>query len=190
MADLLNRGVRKARGVLADIRAAEIEGERANPVAPSHGGAAVPSMGLSEFRGGKKHTLVDHLKHPTKGFGKAAEESDSDEETPKEAGRMLRKHIEEMHGGKYLARFIGGMNTGAYEGEGKLHGGAAPDARMVGGITAGPGFFEASGKVKKARKPVSESDGRRKRGAALSKLMKEKNMSLPEASKYLKEHGY
>jgi len=74
------------------------------------GGAAVPSFGLSQFRGGKekekeeKHTLMDHIKHPKKGFGKAKR---------------------------------------------------APSARNV----------------------------------AISKLMREKGMTLGEASKYIKTHG-
>jgi hypothetical protein len=133
-------------------------------------------MGVSQFHGGKH------------------EESESDEETPMEAGRMLRKHIDELHGGRYVHHFMrgfgmsGGMNTGAYEGEGKMTGGAAPDARMVGGITAGPGFYEASGK--KPKRIVGAGDPRRKRGAAISKLMKEKGLTLGEASKHIKEHGY
>jgi hypothetical protein len=207
MAIPANIGVRKARAALADIRAMEEEEERTNPVGhtgatPSmglskvRGGAAVPSTGVSQFHGGKKHTLMDHIKHPMKGFGKhEEEESESDEETPMEAGRMLRKHIEELHGGRYVHHFMrgfgavsGGMNTGATEGEGKMKGGAAPDARMVGGITAGPGFYEASGK--KPKRAMAADDPRRKRGAAISKLMKEKGLTLGEASKHIKEHGY
>lgn len=203
-----NIGVRKAKRALADIRAMEEEGERTNPVGhtgatPSmglskvRGGAAVPSTGVSQFHGGKKHTLMDHIKHPMKGFGKhEEEESESDEETPMEAGRMLRKHIEELHGGRYVHHFMrgfgavsGGMNTGATEGEGKFRGGASvPDARMVGGISSGPGFYEASGK--KPKRAMAADDPRRKRGAAISKLMKEKGLTLGEASKHIKEHGY
>lgn len=205
MAIPANIGVRKAKRALADIRAVEEQGERTNPIGhtgatPSAGVSqvrggigrgAIPSMGVSQFRGGKKHTLVDHIEHPMKGFGKE-EESESDEETPMEAGRMLRSHIEELHGGRYVHHFMkgfgmsGGMNTGATEGEGKFRGGSAPDARMVGGISSGPGFYEASGK--KPKRAMAADDPRRKRGAAISKLIKEKGMSLGEASRHIKEH--
>lgn len=42
---------------------------------------------------------------------------------------------------------------------------------------------------RKKRAKAGPSDARRARGAMVSKLMKEKGMSLGEASKYIKEHG-
>jgi len=42
---------------------------------------------------------------------------------------------------------------------------------------------------RKTRAKAGPSDARRRRGAMVSKLMKEKGMSLGEASKYIKEHG-
>jgi hypothetical protein len=42
---------------------------------------------------------------------------------------------------------------------------------------------------RKKRAKAGPSDARRRRGAMVSKLMKEKGMSLGEASKYIKEHG-
>lgn len=45
------------------------------------------------------------------------------------------------------------------------------------------------GKGKKKRAAGGPSDKRRARGAMVSKLMKEKGMSLAEASKHIKEHG-
>ena len=215
MAVPANRGVRAARLALADMRAMEEEGERMNPVNPHselEGGAALPSMGLSQFHGGKKgkakHTLMDHIKHPMKGFGKEAE-SESDDEESMEAGRMLRSHIEELHGGAYLRSFMkgmggamglssgglrsgglrsGGVNTGRYEGEGMMSGGSS---HMVGGASfnvSGPGYEAASGGAAPAKGIVGAGDPRRKRGALVSKLMKEKGMSLGEASKYIKAH--
>jgi hypothetical protein len=46
-------------------------------------------------------------------------------------------------------------------------------------------------KLKKGgkRAPAGPSDARRKRGAMVSRLMKEKGMTLGEASKHIKEHG-
>jgi hypothetical protein len=178
----------------------EEEGERLNPVNPKKAvkkgavsyadvprtslvaSGATPSMGLSKVRGGGKLEIVHH------------EEADSDEEHAEEAGGLLANHIKGLHGAGYLKKFhsglsrhlaeekAGGMNTGAYEGEG-LAGGAHPGVPVVGGITAGPGFYEASGKKKRA-----PSDARKKRGAMMSRLMKSRGMSLGEASKYIKEH--
>jgi len=45
------------------------------------------------------------------------------------------------------------------------------------------------GKGKKAKRVVSESDGRRKRAEVVRKVMAEKGMKMIEASKYVKEHG-
>lgn len=126
--------VRAARLAMADSRALEEEAERANPI---RGRGATPSLGLSQFRGGLtlgadlatmptgeyddellgdqsvgfygsgKHTLMDHLAHPTKGFGRARHD-----------GARLADAIRSQHGGAYLSHFVGGMNTGRYEGEG------------------------------------------------------------------------
>lgn len=201
---------RRDRKALADMRAMEEQGERANPVNPRNelsmghamvprtgilGKGATPAMGLSQVRGGGKLEVVHH--------------SDSDEEAAEEAGGLLASHIKGLHGAGYLKKFHsglskhlaaeaeekkGGINTGAYEGEGRsggvegcgLSGGAAHGVPVVGGITAGPGFYEASGGKKAKRAP---SDARKKRGAMMSKLMKEHGMSLGEASKYIKEKG-
>lgn len=249
---------RAAHKLLADMRAMEEEGERTNPINPKKaiaGAGATPSMGLSQFRGGK-HTLLDHLKAPTKGFGKkkaAPCEAESDGEDAEGAGRMLGQTLHKLHGGKYLAAFhrgmglSGGINTGAYEGEGKaggsLHGGfwgtlasvalplisnlfgsgkmdkEAHDkltmlfSKKSGGSdlprgdamlsdVADTGFSGFRGAAhsggafvggapaggKKRRAAAGPSDKRRARGAKISKLMKEKGMTLAEASKYLKAH--
>ena len=161
---------RLARRALADMRALEEESERVNPV------------------GAGKHSLIDHLEHPTKAFGKAKkakkvememkeEESEDDMENGVEAGRMLRKHIEEIHGGAYLHKFLSGMNGGAMSG----------GSRVVGGMNTGA--YEGEGKHKKAKRTVGAGDKRRTRGAMISKLMKEHGMTLGEASKHIKENG-
>lgn len=196
------RMARKARAALADMRAVEEQAERMNPVNPKKeigawtGAGATPSMGLSQFRGGK--AKMPPAMEP---------ESESDSEDECEcAGKMLAEHVEKMHGGAYLHKFIrgmgkallgkeghgirGGINTGAYEGEGKnviQHVGAGMNI-------VGPGSEAVAGgkkaKAKKAKRaPAAVSDARKKRGAMVSKLMKEYNMSLGEASAYIKEHG-
>jgi coproporphyrinogen III oxidase-like Fe-S oxidoreductase len=48
---------------------------------------------------------------------------------------------------------------------------------------------EMKGKGKKAKRMVSESDGRRKRAEVVRRVMAEKGMKMIEASKYVKEHG-
>lgn len=162
---------RLARRALADMRALEEEAERVNPV------------------GAGKHSLIDHLEHPTKGFGKkkvkkvemeeeSESESEDDMEHGVEAGRMLRKHIEEVHGGAYLHKFLSGMTQ---KSGGSMNGGS----RVIGGMNTGR--YEGEGK--KAKRTVGAGDKRRTRGAMISKLMKEEGMSLGEASKYIKEHG-
>ena len=183
---------RRAREALADARALEEQGERMNPVNPKKeigawtGAGATPSMGLSQFRGGKAK--------------KAESESDDECEC---AGKMLAEHIEKMHGGAYMEKFMrgmgkhmvkGGINTGKYEGEGvsgagMSGAGGAGAGRVVGGaaMVSGPGYEAVGGKKKRA--PAAASDARRKRGAMVSKLMREKGMSLGEASKHIKEHG-
>ena len=93
------------RSDMADDRALEIQHERANPV--RGGGGAVPSTGLSQFRGGAKHKEAH------------------------EQGAMLAAHLDGLHGSGYSDAFCegmrkGGARTGRYEGEGKLtitHGG-------------------------------------------------------------------
>jgi len=53
---------------MADARAAEEQAERMNPLS---GRGATPSMGLSQYRGGKAHSLYDHLENPRRKIGGA-----------------------------------------------------------------------------------------------------------------------
>jgi hypothetical protein len=92
--------------------------ERYNPVNPKKelmtnytgmghcvGGSATPTMGLSQYRGGK-HTLIDHLENPNKGYGK---------KKPSEAhmmGQHLSKHIHELHGAGFWSDFGDGFKQG------------------------------------------------------------------------------
>jgi hypothetical protein len=80
----------------------------------------------------------------------------------------------------------GGFDSGQYQGEGVLritHGeDSASDEGMKGCGRA------VGGRKKKEKKPLMEGDGRRSRGALIKKIMAEHHCSLPEASKYIKEH--
>ena len=111
--------VRRAKKGMADSRAMAEQHERYNPVNPKSelmtnytgmgrcvGGSATPSMGLSQYRGGKKHTLKDHLEHPNKGFGK---------QKLSEAhmmGQHLSKHIHDLHGAGFWSDFGDGFKRG------------------------------------------------------------------------------
>ena len=88
---------------------------------------------------------------------------------------MGRHRVPAVAGGAY----IDGGNVGA---TGGAHtGGAHTGGAHTGGAHTGG---------RKKRAPASAFDARRARGQAVSRLMKEKGMSLGEASRYVKEHGY
>lgn len=74
----------------------------------------------------------------------------------------------------------GGVRTGAYEGKGKL---------LIQHLPHGEGEELVVGKGKKTRRPAGPDDARRKRGQMVSRLMKEKGMTLAEASRHIKAHG-
>jgi hypothetical protein len=134
-------------------------------------------MGLSQFRGGGDLEITHH----------DDSSNDSDEEHAMEAGKLLGKHISGLHGAGYLKKFhagmMGGVDTGEYEGAARGMSGGAPG--MSGGAPGMSGGAHCVG-GKKTRAP---SEARKARGAMVSKLMREKGMTLGEASKYIKEHG-
>jgi hypothetical protein len=70
------------------------------------GSGATPSMGLSQFRGGKKHSLMDHIEHPMKGFG-AKEPSEAHS-----MGKALSAHIGKLHGKGFWDEFGEGFKQG------------------------------------------------------------------------------
>lgn len=124
------------RSQMAANRALEEEAVRYNPVEGSRGAGAVPSAGLSQFRGGA-HSEAH------------------------EQGAMLGQHLRDLHGSGYAEAFRNGMSggarTGSYEGEGRhrmpdgsmmedseMKGGNDDMARVVGG---GPLGSLASGLV-------------------------------------------
>jgi len=179
---------REARLALADQRALEEQVARTNPRNAIRGSGSVPSMGLSQFRGGRKSRME--------------EESSSDEDVSEAfgQGRHLYKHLHGLHGSGYAEDFRAGMSggsrSGATEGQGKLtitHGGAstahfkgeeihvndAAVARRKGRSMGG----------KKEKRPLKEGDGRVARAAIVRKVMADKGCSMIEASKYVKEHN-
>jgi len=72
-----------------------------------------------------------------------------------------------------------------FRNSGDIAGGAAPKRgrprKAAAAMPAAP--------AAKAKKPRMLSDRQRQRNAMISKLTREKGMSLPEASRYIKEHG-
>jgi len=141
---------RLARKQMADMRALEEEAERVNPIV---GSGATPSMGLSQFRGGAKKSLGKRIAKMEKAEPSVAEAAEVEEgDMPSgeydgagkhgEAhaqGRMLGQHLHKLHGGAYVKDFMsgmgmcsGGLQTGAYEGEGKAK--KAEDGKMEGGF--------------------------------------------------------
>lgn len=108
--------VRRAKRGMADSRAMEEQHERHNPVNAKGqlmknytGMGATPSMGLSQFRGGKKHTLKDHLEHPNMGFGTGAGKKPSEAHM---MGQHLSKHIKDLHGAGFWSDFGKGFKDG------------------------------------------------------------------------------
>jgi hypothetical protein len=159
------------------------------------------------------------------------ESESSDEEMEggrKYMGKMLAKHLQETHGGRYMKKFMKGMGGIQVEhaqmapaaahtasgGQDVPPGGIAP--RAYGNAPQAPASFQrntvgmgmtcstnvGSGKLKithsdemagAGKLSIQHGEGKPKRtnarGQMISKLMKEKGMTLPEASRYLKEHG-
>ena len=76
---------RLARKNMADMRALEEQAERTNPIS---GSGATPSMGLSQFRGGRKKKSEARAQ-----------------------GEHLAKHIQSLHGGEFYGDFMEGMGS-------------------------------------------------------------------------------
>jgi len=131
--------------------------------------------------------------------GEGRKRSSSSDDEAEAQGQHLAQHLHSLHGGSFLKRFVGGMDTGRYEGEG------GPQMEVA--ELSGPGFQAAGGgdeydgcgggtltithggRAKKVKRIVGEGDGRRKRAEVVKKVMAQKGMKMIEASKYVKEHG-
>lgn len=204
---------RSARLALADARALEKEGERQNPISEVRGGnySDIGKKAVALHRA--EHRLLGHGSEPhyqgyalgshlrklhggayhhafTEGvMGAGYDESDSEREADMSHDKMRRT--------------TGGARTGAYEGEGKK-----PEDNPVG--------FGLLDKVKALKKPGAvykkmsgqmdahsvglkgmghcvggASGGRKpsKRNEIVKKVMREKGMSMIEASKYVKANN-
>lgn len=125
--------IRQEKMNIAASRALEEQAERTNPLA---GRGATPSMGLSQYRGGKKHKEEDesdnesvgekmrrmlgsgelHITHTGSGTKKGQTRKTArkayEEKPMSEAmamGLHLGKHLHSLHGGAFLDEFGAGM---------------------------------------------------------------------------------
>jgi hypothetical protein len=118
-----------------------------------------------------------------------------------EMGDMLSSGMLEVFGRGFLKAFkpmIDYDKPKTKKGSGKLkitHGDDSEEKMEgCGGGLADPSTYRGRGRPrknpeKKQRRPASGNDKRRQRGALVSKLMREKGMTLAEASKYIKSNG-
>lgn len=200
--------VRNAKLALADARALEEEAERENPVNPKQqigyrrGRTSLVQEGHELTGGGKrsasppKHTLMDHLKHPKKGFGKKGmlgkRQTPSESAGASEAhkhGLHLGRHLHSLYGGAYHGDFAKGFSEGC-----GMSGGNMVSRVVGGGATPSMGLSQfrggaLTGKYEGEGKSGGASAKRSARAALVKKLMKEEGLSLGAASKAVKERG-
>ena len=174
---------REARKMLADARAVEEEAERANPVrgrgkkllGAVKGAGATPSMGLSQFRGGAAPFTDEAFDMmammPSGEYDGAGKMLGSKGHGVRKGGKRAPSPVSSV------SSMEGGAETGAYRGEGLSGGG-----HIVG---AGAGAAAAP----KAKRVISADDPRRRRAQLVGKVMKERGVSLAEASKIVKAEG-
>lgn len=193
--------VRNAKLALADARALEEEAERENPVNPKQqigtrrGRTTLVQEG-HEMTGGAKHTLMDHIKHPKKGFGKRGllgkRETPSESAGKSEAHRHgvhLGRHLHNLYGGAYHSDFAAGFSEGC-----GMSGGNMLSRVVGGGATPSMGLSQFRGGADTGRYEGEGMSGgasakRSARAALVKKLMKEEGLSLGAASKAVKERG-
>jgi hypothetical protein len=171
------------------------EGARLNRLVGA--GKKKPSKKVLEKIG--KEALEEH---------EAQHEALGSESEAEKQGGMLSRHLMEKYGAKHAETFGKGFHKGMGQFGAGLSGGVmgAPRGSIMkggnvdlisGAVDTGrvanppPTFARNTvGMGKKTRAKASPSDARRRRGQAVSKLMKEQGMSLGEASRHIKEHGY
>lgn len=117
-------------------------------------------------------------------------------------GSMLAAHLQKLHGGAFMKEFLDGWHS--HGGQDVPPGAVAPIA--LGSAPEAPESFRNANPPQFATKGDYASEqvvggamcgGAAKpkrapnaRAQAMGKLMREKKMSMAEASRYLKEHGY
>jgi hypothetical protein len=118
-------------------------------------------------------------------------------------GRMLAEHFGKMYGGAYMAKFMEGYKSHQLPAGGQTVAPGAVAPMALGGVPQAPESFRRGddplmerGKHPKQYEttPVMEGGAKPKRAnaraQAIGKLMREQKMSMAEANKYIKEHGY
>lgn len=108
----------------------------------------------------------------------------------KEYAQYMKKHHPQLIGGNFWSDFKKGFDIVAKPAA-KVAKAVAPmagPAGMAGALALDAVGYGTTG-GKKAKKPRKLSDKQRKRNALVRQLMKEHGMSLPQASKYIKENG-
>ena len=150
----------------------------------------IAEMPSGEYDGGK-HTLMDHLSHPMKGFGEYLHMMEGGMDT----GRYQGEGATPSAG---LSRFRGGMAMGQVVGGGKADKIAlvvdemsdSDCSDMEGGVLR-PMMCEAPDAApgRRRRAPAGPDDGRRKRAAVVKQVMAQRGLSMIEASKYVKAHN-
>lgn len=173
------------------------------------GRGATPSMGLSQFRGGKKSASA---------VGKKALELHKMEHEAMESeahgmGRHLGQHITSLHGSGFFDDFakgfmsvakvakpligliphpaaqaasgvLGALGAGTKKGMMRKTARKAYEGEMEGGMDTGA--YKGEGKKKRV---VGAGDGRRKRAEVVKRVMAERGLSMIEASKVVKAEG-
>ncbi len=174
---------------------------------------ATPSLGLSEFRGGRHseesssdeemvggNRVIGGRRHSVKANTKTAvDEAHS-------MGKAMGDHIHDLHGGAFHKRFLEGMKGSGFFSDliSKI-----PVIGPIAGTIAGVAGLGRRRKAqhlmpdgtmmndedmpmkggRRRRTPAGANDGRRKRAEVVKKVMADKGLSMIEASKYVKAHG-
>lgn len=112
--------------------------------------------------------------------------------TASRQGEMLAAHMQKTRGAGWFDDFKSGFMSVIRP--------VASVVKTVAGLVPHPAAQAVSGALgalgagkaappAAAAKAKAVNDARKRRGAEVSRLMREKHMSLPEASRYIKEHG-
>jgi len=173
--------VRKEKQLLADSRALEEQSERLNPI---DGRGATPSQGLSQVRGGSMHRAVG-------GYDSGRYEGAS----MCGQGKPLLKNTPDV-GSKVanaLWEFVPEPFHWIVDGIDSLTGNGKMENKdeFMKHVLKYKGFKAKKGKAQ----PTAEMEGcgkkraPSKRAELVKKIMKEKGLSLPAASKYVKDNN-
>ena len=101
---------RLAGRMLGNMRALQEEDERENPIT---GRGATPSMGLSQFRGGRTQRVVEGGEEMVGGRRKRVSRKKMAMNEAMLMGQELGRHLHGLHGGAYHRDFCEGMVRGA-----------------------------------------------------------------------------